>query len=811
MKTFLVTQTKLLVLSSPPSYHNRYAILDSGATGSFVTSSDQSLLKNVAPTITAPTILAANGTIMPARSHGQLQLSPDLTAPAQHAFVLDDLQTGTLISLGQLCDDNCIALFTRYGVKILKNNQVIITGKREPNGLWSIPLTPQPSLQATDFPLTPPPLQANGILRLDKTKQQLAMYHHAALGSPSTSTLLRAIRLGHLLTFPGLTTQLISKHLPQSIATALGHQDQEAKNLRSTQPTTPAISTPDDDLSPKIESRSHTICTMLVPTKTILKSYSDQTGKFPTVSSRGHHYIFVFYNYDTNSIHATAIPNRQAASIHTAWVNTYKQLLNHGHTTDLHIIDNECSQDLKDAFAKYNVPFQRVPPKEHRANSAERAIRTFKNHLVSILASVDTNYPLTEWDRLLPQAVLTLNLLRSSRIHPSLSAHASIFGAYDYNRTPIAPPGTKVVAHTSSDARTTFGPHGRVGWYIGPSMQHYRCFKVYFTDTYSEIDVLKVNFFPQQVPFPLTTTNDYLRQTAEDMLALLRVSAPKNSINPLAFGPPILNAFGQVAEILGRAVSNPATLLPTGKPSSNIPVSSPRVPLFRPAPPRVPTVTPPPHRFHQQPLLCSPEYDDVPPPRVHTLNSAHHDPTISGKMYNPVTGRAETIDSLLVGPDSSIWTTSLTNELGRCSQGISKSRSAATKIAGTQTIFFIKPNQVPAGRKVTYANFVCTMRPNKSEVYRIRMTVGGDRLDAYQDVRSPAVGITDTKIHLNSTISDAHKGARYCTADLKDFFLNSTMHVYQYMRLHRRYVTKEILDEYAMTDDFFLTKKATSI
>ena len=70
------------------------------------------------------------------------------------------------------------------------------------------------------------------------------------------------------------------------------------------------------------------------------------------------------------------------------------------------------------------------------------------------------------------------------------------------------------------------------------------------------------------------------------------------------------------------------------------------------------------------------------------------------------------------------------------------------------------------------------------------MTVGGDKLDAYQDVRSPAVGITDTKINLNSTISDAHKGARYCTDDLKDLFLNSIMHIYQYMRLHRRYVTQ---------------------
>ena len=38
------------------------------------------------------------------------------------------------------------------------------------------------------------------------------------------------------------------------------------------------------------------------------------------------------------------------------------------------------------------------------------------------------------------------------------------------------------------------------------------------------------------------------------------------------------------------------------------------------------------------------------------------------------------------------------------------------------------------------------MRPAKAEVYRIQMAVGGYKLDAYQDICSPAIGITDTKI-----------------------------------------------------------------
>ena len=95
------------------------------------------------------------------------------------------------------------------------------------------------------------------------------------------------------------------------------------------------------------------------------------------------------------------------------------------------------------------------------------------------------------------------------------------------------------------------------------------------------------------------------------------------------------------------------------------------------------------------------------------------------------------------------------------------------------------------------------MRPGKAEVYRVQMTVGGDRLDAYQDVCSPAVGIVDTKLHLNSTISDDAAGARYCTADLKDFCLRSIRKSFQYMRINRLYLPQEVIDEYSLTNDHF--------
>ena len=387
---------------------NRYSILDSGATGTFVTSTDAEFLVNKTPVTNGPSVLSANGTAMPITVQGQLPLSKKLSSTAQAAFVLDDLKTGTLISLAQLCDDDCIAIFNKYDVKIMKDNQVIIQGSRMPNGLWSLPLLHESSAH-----------QANGILRTDKPKQELAQYHHASLGSPAPSTVIQAIRKTHLTTFPGLTTNLISKHLPKSLSTVLGHQDQEAKHLRSTKILPSDLPFEKDlDLEPELALPSHHIFSMLFEKSQVMKSYSDQTGRFPVPSSRGNNYIFVLYHYDTNTIHAVAIPNRQAASIRNAWETVHKKLIHQGHAPNLHILDNECSQELKDSFAKYNIAFQRVPPKEHRANAAERAIRTFKNHLISTLCSVDSNSVLARQPsggQSAPPSFPFLNKLNSSR------------------------------------------------------------------------------------------------------------------------------------------------------------------------------------------------------------------------------------------------------------------------------------------------------------------------------------------------------------------------------------------------------------
>ena len=137
----------------------------------------------------------------------------------------------------------------------------------------------------------------------------------------------------------------------------------------------------------------------------------DLTGHFPHCSSRGNNYILVAYHYDSNAILGEPLKNRQAATIPQAWKLIHQKLSRAAESQNTWILDNEASQDLKYSMVKSKTNYQLVPPHTHRANSAERAIQTFKAHFIAGLSSLDPDFPVSEWDRLLPQAFLTLNLL----------------------------------------------------------------------------------------------------------------------------------------------------------------------------------------------------------------------------------------------------------------------------------------------------------------------------------------------------------------------------------------------------------------
>ena len=81
-------------------------------------------------------------------------------------------------------------------------------------------------------------------------------------------------------------------------------------------------------------------------------------------------------------------------------------------------------------------------------------------------------------------------------------------------------------------------------------------------------------------------------------------------------------------------------------------------------------------------------------------------------MYHPITGVKETHDTLCA-QDSVFWETIFTKTMVHISQGIGNHMKS-----GNENIFFIKHNQVPLVRKITYANPLCDYRHLKYNPYR---------------------------------------------------------------------------------------------
>ena len=114
------------------------------------------------------------------------------------------------------------------------------------------------------------------------------------------------------------------------------------------------------------------------------------------------------------------------------------------------------------------------------------------------------------WFRLLPQAELTLNLLRPAKQAPNVSAHAYLFGEFSHNAHPLAPLGAAVEMHVVPEVRETFASHSASGFYVGTSMEHYRCHRVWLKDTRAKRVGSTVFFKHKYLTMPTITNADAL-------------------------------------------------------------------------------------------------------------------------------------------------------------------------------------------------------------------------------------------------------------------------------------------------------------
>ena len=181
------------------------------------------------------------------------------------------------------------------------------------------------------------------------------------------------------------------------------------------------------------------------------------------------------------------------------------------HNISISRLDNETSSSLESYFKEVKIPFQYISPNNKRANKAERAIRSFKNHFIAGLSTVDPDFPMALWDDLLPQSELTLNLLRPSASNTNISAYEGVYGCkYDFLAHPIAPLGTKVLVFDPPDMRASWSAHGVLGYYLGPALDHYRNVKVFIPSTNGYRITDQCDYFPSKFKFPGSTKEEIM-------------------------------------------------------------------------------------------------------------------------------------------------------------------------------------------------------------------------------------------------------------------------------------------------------------
>ena len=202
---------------------------------------------------------------------------------------------------------------------------------------------------------------------------------------------------------------------------------------------------------------------------------------------------------------------------------------------------------------------------------------------------MDDKFPLSLWCYLLEPAELTLNLLRQSKVTPKISTFAHVHGHHDYMKKPFAPLGCSVQTHVKPDNRRTWDTRADVGFSLGTSMEHHRCYRVYITKTRATQISNTVTFQHQYITNPTLSPESRVVAAAQQLTAALKGNIP--------LGNETAEALEKVSKLFARITTAKKTAAAAREqrnrirthPAARNPTHTPRVAA---PPPRVTALEP---------------------------------------------------------------------------------------------------------------------------------------------------------------------------------------------------------------------------
>jgi hypothetical protein len=207
---------------------------------------------------------------------------------------------------------------------------------------------------------------------------------------------------------------------------------------------------------------------------------------------------------------------------------------------------------------------------------------------------------------------------------------------------------------------------------------------------------------------------------------------------------------------------------------------------LNPSPPRVPTRSQrlSPHNLYQNDFCGM----DTARMTIALGNNHWSQQHLANAVIHPITGKEMEDMALMKDPRlQPLWKRGFENECGHLFQGI-------RDIPGTDKCFFIKLTNIPKDRKITYGKIVCDYKPHQKEKERVRMTVGGDRIDYSGDVATSMAYINIFKILINSTLYN--EDAAMTMMDIKNYYLGTPLPRFECMKMFLSRFPEEMVQKY---------------
>ena len=221
-----------------------YASYDSAADGNYTTEVDRATLNMPILRPSTKRVAVANGKVEHGVHRTVLPLPDSIPSEIRQGDSFNSF-TNTLLSVGRMANAGYTSIFTKHGVQVIKDEDVLIRlqgkpvmiGIRDENGRFKIPLVAnQHGKYKPRIPTNKDVSsleQANNVYDLPSVEEGIK-WLHAACGYPVQSTWLKAVRNGHFRGWPLITERTVKKYYPETSETILGHMQQQRKNVRST-------------------------------------------------------------------------------------------------------------------------------------------------------------------------------------------------------------------------------------------------------------------------------------------------------------------------------------------------------------------------------------------------------------------------------------------------------------------------------------------------------------------------------------------------------------------------------------------------